>query len=97
MCGDTLWEGTVQHLDTLSLHTQFTPGQTTFIYGEWSGGTLREYDWAVVASVGYYILYPDSSLFPFYGNLPPTPNPPYATFFVNTQTGDTLTKVHAAR
>lgn len=97
MSGDTLWGGQVHHLDTLRLATQFTPGATTLIYSEWLNGTLHEFDWAVQIQIGYYILYPDSVLFPFFGNPPPMENPTFATFYVNTQTGDTLTKIHAVR
>lgn len=97
MSGDTSWSGRVQHLDTLRLRTQFTPGATTFRYLEWVNGVLREFDWAVQIRVGYYILYPDGTLFPYFGNLPPLDNPEYATFYVNTQTGDTLTRIYATK
>ncbi len=97
MSGDTLWIGRVHHLDTLRLATQFTPGTTTFIYSQWVNGALQEFDWAVQIQIGYYILYPDGVLFPFFGNPPPMENPTYATFYVNTQTGDTLTRIHAIR
>lgn len=92
MQGDTGWVGRVQYLDTLSLRTEFTPGQTTFIYTEWVGTVLHEYDWAVRFINEFYHQRNDSSLVGMGGY-----GLPYATFYVNTQTGDTLTKIHAVR
>lgn len=92
IAGDSLWQGTVRHLDTLNLRTAFTPLSTTFIYIEWVNGGLRAFDWAVRFTSEFYHQRSDSSLMGMGGY-----GMPYATFYVNTQTGETFTRIHASR
>ncbi|MCP5061041.1 MAG: hypothetical protein GY936_01065 [Ignavibacteriae bacterium] len=94
--GDSLWEGNISFLDTISLKTQFLPMKTTYVYSS-HNGEYREFDWAVNILVGYYI--EDKGSLVGYGGNPdpsmPLNNPTYATLNINTKTGDTYLKIHA--
>lgn len=87
--GSTKWEGKVKYLDTIRLTNTFTPLKTSFIYTDYSTGKLREFDWKVDLWVEYGY-YDSSGILQAFHTLQG-----YSTTYLNTETGDSFTKINA--
>ena len=92
MSRDTTWEGKVSFMDTITLNTQFKPTKTPY----WTTDGYREFNWFVNILIGFFYQDPSNNLIAFWGNLNPSlKDAPYATLYINTNSGDTFLRIHA--
>ncbi|MCL4512333.1 MAG: hypothetical protein M1470_14930 [Bacteroidetes bacterium] len=89
--GDVQWEGKVKFLDTVKLVTTFVPLKTSFIYFDYSTGTVRQFDWKVDLWVEYGY-YDSSNTLRVFHTLQG-----YSATYVNTETSEIYTKIYAVK